>query len=267
MGWLAEHLEGFVKPRLGYIPSISATDRPYFTSHERTIIKSVWRSIKTEAERLDKPILLAGRDVYIMEILARREGYPTVFRPDISRMTVQHVRENYSQHFLFDTGYAGSIPKALKMQYYALASSNANTGYAPMSAWDKFSHKLLDKDTHQVFPRMKGSRSLVLKMERTPKYWRRGFRRLIHEKMGHYQYDDRNAIINPDMAFGDYMAQKAKMASYDPVTGIGQEFTNELEFVAAVKITIEIYKDKSPRFVADKTKIGGYTYRGTFGFD
>lgn len=181
MGWLQDHMREFVEPVLGYHPSQSAS---YYTPEELTVIKNLWRSAKSKAN--GRPILLPGRDVFVFEVLARREGFPTVFRPDISRLTVEHVTEDYSGHFVFDTGYAGSIPKLLNAKLFSLASG-----------------------IHQAFPHLKGSRSLVLKIENSPKYWRRAFWR----------------------------------------DGIMQELSDPFDFSRAAQLTQEIYRSSAPRFI------------------
>jgi hypothetical protein len=234
MGWLDRHLTEFVKPVLDYLPTLPTNHTPYFTPSEMSVIKNMWRSVKREARRLNKPLLLAGRDVFIFEILAQREGFPTVFRPDISRLTVAHIKEDYSKHFLFDTGFAGSIPRALKCQAFQMASA---AGVEYMGRLYR-KHVPLSEDTKQIFPRMRGSRSLVLKIEGTPKYWRRAF------------YRDPNAPVTTDVGPNDwyFYAAPAPTGKVDPITGIGQEFSPEEEFLKAALLTIEIYKDKSPSF-------------------
>src|SRR4051794_31916934 len=114
MSWLDEHIETFVKPVIpDFEPYPNGTFREgYFANEELTVIKNSWRSIKRAAE--GKPILLPGRDVFVWEILAQREKYPTLFLPECSRLTVRHVKiPDLHQYFLFDTGFAGSIPRGL----------------------------------------------------------------------------------------------------------------------------------------------------------
>ena len=149
MGWLQTHLESFVKPHLGFIPE----KIDFFSQTELTIIKNVWRSVKRQAGT--RPVLLAGRDVFVFEVLARREGYPTIFKSQISRAT-SHLFQHFfpPDTFLFDTGFVGSIPKALDLQAFSL-----------LSALQLISSK------YQVFPHLTGSRSLALKIEAVPKYW------------------------------------------------------------------------------------------------
>ena len=210
-GWLEGHLQGFVKPYLGLIPEMKGCVNP-FTPHEMSVIKNLWRSVKRESNGL--PVLLAGRDVFIFEILARREDFPTIFRPDISRLTVEHVKEDYSKHYLFDTGFEGSIPRLLRCKFFNLASANSGMG---LGTWGR--HRPLTVRPIQSFPRMQGSRSLALKIEGTPKYWRRGF----------IKYDSPIGGFNMDCR-------------------IAQDPTDAIEFLAAARLTIAIYKDSSPKF-------------------
>jgi len=99
--------------------------------------------------------LLAGRDAFVFEILARREDFPTTFRPDISRATVHLIpKGQYSGYYLLDTGFAGSIARGLGIENFGLASATR-----PMA------------NKRQMFPKLTGSRSLALRIESTPKYW------------------------------------------------------------------------------------------------
>lgn len=165
MGWLDEHMETFVRPTLASIQekktqfvtqTTTSNPRNYFTQEEMTVIKNAWRSTKKAAQ--GKKILLAGRDVFIFEILARRENYPTTFIPECSRATVKWFWEhgNFSDHFLFDTGFAGSIPRGLGIQDFKLLS---------------FAQR---DSVKQTFPKLTWSRHLALKIEKTPKYWESG---------------------------------------------------------------------------------------------
>jgi len=154
MGWLQEHMENFVKPYIGFIPQDAY---PYFSAEELTVIKNAWRSAKAACG--EKKMLLAGRDVFIFEILARREGYPTIFIPECSRSAVRAINlENKEELFLFDTGFVGTIPKVLGLQRFSLLSYSAN----------KFDQ------TKQIFPHLTMSRHLALKIESSPKYWETG---------------------------------------------------------------------------------------------
>src|SRR4051812_2802720 len=110
MSWLQEHIENFVEPILeGSNVQLSLDGLNYFNPEELSIIKNSWRSVKRLAD--GKPILLPGRDVWIFEVLARREGYPTLFLPECSRQTVGAMATAIpglatDSLFLFDTGFA-----------------------------------------------------------------------------------------------------------------------------------------------------------------
>jgi hypothetical protein len=88
--WLDEHLETFVRPYLGYIPNLK--DKPskksghadwseILTNEAFYLLYLAWQEAKSRAA--GRPILLPGRDVWLLEVIARCEGgnYPTVFRP------------------------------------------------------------------------------------------------------------------------------------------------------------------------------------------
>ena len=268
MSWLAEHLETFAKPILGYVPTQLTDTTRFFSPQEMSVIKNMWRSVKCEARRSGKQMLLAGRDVFVFEVLARREGYPTTFRPDISRLTVAHVKEDYSDYFLFDTGFMGSIAKGLRIKQYTMASSNktAMVALGPlMHVYNRLhkTHKLLTGDTQQVFPRLKGARSLALKIERTPKYWRTAFYRegcQCHwRKVPFFATPETIAQETRKDIHGKHICRICDKRLHEENIGIGQEFSDKFEFLQAVKLTIEVYKDSSPRFTDGQLP----TYLGT----
>ena len=157
MAWLDDHLENFVEPVVpNFVRNLDRrTQMNYFSQQELTVIKNAWRSVKKNAQ--GKRILLAGRDVFIFEILAQRERYPTFFVPECSRMTVHDIAKlipDPDTYFLFDTGFAGSIPRGLRMDAFKMLSAYENT--------------------QQIFPRLSFSRGLALRIEHTPKYWSTG---------------------------------------------------------------------------------------------
>jgi hypothetical protein len=260
MGWLQQHLETFVKPVLGFIPDRKSEHATFFSPQEMAVIKGMWKAVKRESVRVNKPLLLAGRDVFVWEILARRENFPTVFRPDISRLTVSHLKEDYSDHFLFDTGFAGSIPRQLGSKHYTMGSSN----YAHVKQFDPFinfltrtrgvaKHQLLTEDPKQVFPRLTGARSLILKIERTPKYWQRAFYRDPNQ-----QYCE---CPNPYDGFFSNCWECNKPRNFGSKTpvnehGIGQAYSDLVEFTQAALLTIDVYIDKSPAFVEKPANVG-----------
>lgn len=204
ISWLSEHLERFVVPFLGFAPIPNAAHAKTFTADEMTVLKNVWRSSKRAAD--GRPITLLGRDVFIFETLARREGYPTRFLPQVSRLTALNFRFDQNTYTL-DTGFVGNIPRDTGIKFFSLVSADSFV------------------KSHQVFPHLTGSRRLALKIEITPKYWKRAY--------------------------------------IDPVTGdTRQEYSDREEFARAAILTSEIYKDSSSSFVPRHQPIGDeYGYR------
>jgi hypothetical protein len=134
-----------------------------------SIIKNTWRSLKEIAE--DRIIILPGRDVWAWEVLARKNNHPTIFDPRISRIycsnrsvleqTCKEWDVDFKKALIFDTGFAGSIPRAISsvvgtdVKFLLLSSSNR-------------------KGWTQIYPNHKGSRSKVLCIEYFPKYFKTG---------------------------------------------------------------------------------------------
>lgn len=148
--WLDKHLEEWVRPKVGFIPAI-IPDAWYLQSWKRVhtlALQGVWKEGKKLAK--DRTILLAGRDVWCLEILARIEEFPTIFRPDISSTTCHHVKEDYSKCYLLDTGFSGSVPKAMKIPNFGLVKYNPKEYYGWYSLTD-----------HQIFPRAKRADPIV----------------------------------------------------------------------------------------------------------
>lgn len=188
--WLEQHLEEFVRPRLGCIPALDAKKSYYVEQVTETFLKAVrftWAEVKKCAG--DRPILLAGRDAYAWEILARCENYPTTFRPDISRNTVAYVNEDYSEHFLADTGYRGTIPIHLKVKNWKLISYTTHISTGKVTSD-------LEKAEHQLcFP----NRNFMFcsgPMEGVEKYWTMANYRdgRIHQELEH-----EHSFINASM--------------------------------------------------------------------
>lgn len=201
MGWLDTHLEEFVRP---VVPNFDETPLNYFRAEEITVIKNTWRAVKRNAR--GRTVFLPGRDVWIFEVLARRENYPTLFMPDCSRLTVNQIlrdRGPFRNVFVFDTGFIGSIPVGLKTKHFRLLS---------------YSNKSENKGV-QVFPRLTLSRGLALLIESTPKYWEVG------------KLDEDNKIV--------------------------QILQDPFEFARAARLTIEIYKDSSPKFINQHKPLPG----------
>ena len=191
--WLDQHLEEFVRPQLGEIPEVDPKNVwiQRFTPNYLKALRATWDQAKRRSRGL--PILLPGRDVFLLEILARMEQYPTEYRQDISSIVAQYSRlvgKNYSNHYVVDTGYSGSVPKRLKaarwdlIRYSICAPWNPNYG-TPISLgakWPKYAYHLWYHDTakakqdHQLFPwqRPGGIIDYIAQLlEGVPKYYTR----------------------------------------------------------------------------------------------
>lgn len=149
--WLEEHLETFVRPHLKFIPKIETDPkRDYHIRRWSPVtlkaLKAVWEEAKRRSQ--GRQILLAGRDVWQFEVLARIEDTPTIFRPDISgtvaRWSPRVVKEDYSECYLLDTGYKGSVPLALGIPNFDLIHVSPGL-YAEKELRDR-------RAGHQVFP-------------------------------------------------------------------------------------------------------------------
>ena len=186
-----------------------------------SIVKSSWRALKDIAD--GRTIILPGRDVWPWEILARRDGYPTVYDPRISRMFCFGSNISYGgvrndllrkvcleewgvelgKCLIFDTGFMGSIPAAIRkatgvdVPHLMLSSEQGSTHNAGMP-WT------------QIFPHHKGARSKVLCIEYFPKYHKSG------------------------------TVKDGKPIQY---------LSDTLEFIKAAALTIWMWTHQSPRFI------------------
>lgn len=184
--WLDEHLETFVRPVLGEIPppleDPKNTYVQWFSPRTVTLLQAVWERVKVLAG--GREILLPGRDVHLLEVLARIEGFPTIFRPDISGATCSYVKEKqaYKECYCVDTGYAGSVPRTLEIRNYGLMRFSSWTYYAnPRSggmtkaAESANAVVLKTRLNHQIFPYVRDhNNALPSYLEGMPKYWERG---------------------------------------------------------------------------------------------
>lgn len=162
--WIDEHIETFIRPYLGRVPTHtpSAYDVQSLPPIRVKALQAIWRQALKRAG--GRPFLLAGRDVWLIEVLARIDGVPTIFRPDISSLSVPIVREDYSKCYCLDTCYRGSIPKTLKCEKWDLINYASEAYCGP-------------KMDHQVFSHAKAgghTRSLSSVLEASSKYWTRG---------------------------------------------------------------------------------------------
>ena len=170
--WFDKHLEEFVRPYLKKVPDVDKKEgyvKEWGPKHVIALL-ATWKEAKKKSS--GRHVLLAGRDVFLFELLARLEDYPTTFRPDISCNVAQSglVKEDYTQCYLLDTGFKGTVPKALGISNYSLIKAD--------------NYRLTPKEysefvaAHQVFPRAKGHSTLVTlagKLEYVYKYWTQGY--------------------------------------------------------------------------------------------
>ena len=174
--WLDEHLETFIRPNLGSVPNIDLENNWIKTFDKRTLIalNLIWHRTKVLAA--GRTILLPGRDVYLFEVVARMlDDYPTICRPDISSCVAPYVAEDYSDTFVLDTGYKGSIPRSMNIQNWALVRYD----YTSMDNKE-------NRARRQVFPKTRSQTYLSLSgsLEGCPKYWTRGLMAAVSSKKG-----------------------------------------------------------------------------------
>ncbi len=172
--WLEEHIEDFIRPFLGNVPTLDLISPNYnygiacWKNPTRIrALQAVWERAKRRAGYL--PILLAGRDVWFLEVLARVEGYPTTFRSDISSTSVTQVTEDYSGFYCIDTGNKGSIPTKLKCKKWDLINYYYQV-YDPKTGVNtptvRMDHQIFSHSTPQGHVR-----ALYSNLESSPKYW------------------------------------------------------------------------------------------------
>ena len=156
--WLQQHMREFVKPRLRMIPKCQplSTD-PNSLTHPSNLLRlmKAWHLTKAKADGC--PILLAGRDVWYLYVVAKCLGERHItFRGDISAYVAQSMEigritlPDFINHYLVDTGYSGTVPRCLGMKKWNLIS-----GKRPLKVGV-------------------GSCNLASVMENAPTYWERG---------------------------------------------------------------------------------------------
>lgn len=126
--WLDQHVEEWIKPHLGLVPEVKSIPSncnyiDYFlpgkTGHLE-ILQECWENAKKNAK--GDPILLAGRDTWLFEVLARIEGHPTVFLPQASSAACGHpsFKGKYKHCYGVDSGHRGSVPKTMGCERFGL---------------------------------------------------------------------------------------------------------------------------------------------------
>lgn len=189
--WLQSHVEEFIKPRLkGQVPKfqyVQASPKhkvvgQFFTPQIVQWMKLYWDRAKEMAN--GKPILLPGRDVYLFEVLARVDDYPTTFKPEYSSSVVNPAGyisgttkrgweiPDYNDHFLVDTGYAGSIPKALKQKDWALMwyTPSRPIGSPVLKGKEITEWQRAERLAHQLFHKMTYSQDISYQPNWKPRF-------------------------------------------------------------------------------------------------
>lgn len=192
--WLEHHLETFVRPNLKKIPVVTRVAMNDFPLNQwkpvhLKALHATWKEAKKKAK--SRQILLAGRDVYLFEVLARLEGFPTIFRPDISGPVAKAkiVKEDYTQCYLLDTGYAGTVPKALGIENFGLISCGGS--------YNK------EQVKHQIFPK---ALALAGILEGVSKYWTQAGLR--------YHVDPKACVIIQTLSDDPVFTKAAIMTQY-----------------------------------------------------
>lgn len=224
--WLDEHLETFVRPKLGKIPNIDtgAECIKRFTPVTVKCMHAVWKRMTQLAE--DRMILLPGRDVWLFKVISGMlDNHPTLFRPEISSCVAKSglLKDDFSKMHALDTGYSGTVPKSLGVKHWHLLSWGGHIDGFTIPKEPKALAK--HKEPHQVFPAFiwtrycpksgavthKGSplAGLASHLEGTPKYWERG---IVEFKPGSSEWS-----LNP-AAFA--IAIKPQILSIDEPTFI-----------------------------------------------
>jgi hypothetical protein len=164
--WLDKHIEEFIRPRLGKVPELDKDAYPLHGGAWIPLDVKCLQAMWWQGKRLAKgrTILLPGRDAFLLEVLARLEDWPTIFDQRLSSVVCRAIADGkykgidiskFKDCFAIDTGYRGSVPKALGVTDFALLKYHPdvpltrNTKPGNINVYDP---KVL---THQIFPYMK----------------------------------------------------------------------------------------------------------------
>lgn len=183
------------------------------------------RSIEAKRKELGCPhLMLMGRDVWLLEVLCQKMGYPSIYLPEISRascnpsntISIDNLICWLKQHrvtgdeLFVDTGFCGSvfakIQKLLNRNNQnielkiALLSQDISYDKTLVPIYDRVPHpKMIGKyqkdpslRPNQIFPNRQNARSEALTIEYLPKYFKSGY---IRNNMVHQSLAPRGDII------------------------------------------------------------------------
>ena len=129
------------------------------------------RSLKRRLTHKDSFVVYPGRDAWAFEVLSRRRGMRSLYDPSMSRWLAENKNDSlmrqrvqsfqlpWQRALVFDTGYAGTVPKAI-----GRAAGLDPVTMIMLSAMDP---------SNQLFPRHTGSRAKALSFEYVAKYRQR----------------------------------------------------------------------------------------------
>lgn len=177
----------------------------YFPSEFDLAFPVIHNSILSAWSQCKGTLILPGRDVWPWYVMAKRMGIPThhvgidhpprekryvLFDPRISRnVTKTHsffsIVNSYGEGswpriespFVFDTGFEGTIPKAI-FKTLQISGSSASRQMLQQSEFLLLPSVMLSANSWcgipSVYPNLKENRRLALTIELWPKYWTSG---------------------------------------------------------------------------------------------
>lgn len=175
LAWIDKHFEEVVEPKLkkkdvkiqksfsnaDLLTSLGNYNTTMFTGDNLIGFFFMWAVAVEKAKRLNKQILLPGRDAYLFAVLSEIAGHGAIVRPDISTTTSPFIAEDYTNTLMVDSGYSGTCAAHMKIPDFILVSCN--------------------KQFRQIYRPQKlpfgniAPTSYAPTMEGCPKYWNRAF--------------------------------------------------------------------------------------------
>lgn len=132
--WLKWHLDTFVTPRLkgtpvGSLPKGSSI-KTYLTGGNNSQLQGVIQCyFRAKKLAKGKPLLLPGRDSWLLRVLAGMDGHPVAFRPKLNTTTAPKLKGKIIlNRFGADCGYHGSAFQTIGLRQFAVTTWNSITG-------------------------------------------------------------------------------------------------------------------------------------------